>query len=856
MANVAISDEFNKAIKNLSKQDRHKINRLLLDIQDDCLTNGVHSERLKTSNGKILKSYRASDDLRLVLYKWRSDEWLAITCGHHDETYKRVSRMDLSVQGSTELPVVKILVKEMLPVVPLVVPSDRFHPVHTSKTFAFGQMPDDDLIKVGVPKGDLQKLRDATCDDDVLEIINDYDSIVQERVLELVDNPLCLAEMVRRVAAEKPRRTISQIIKTNPEDGMNYFMLTQENQSQFFAGDIENWQVLLHPSQLDSVKMEAKGPAMITGAAGTGKTVVAVHRAKWLLENKFRNEERILFTTYVTTLVDSVKIMLRTICSPEQLGRIDVVNLDSILRNEFGRFRHGAGIEFDEEEVVYQFLTNIVESEKIVYTGMRSIRFLAKEYVKVILEFGIQSLDEYKRVERSGLLGRVDREKERPKLWPIFEILNKVFQSGADNVGRTTALNLLTAAINSGEYSPKTRYASVIVDEAQDFGAPEYRFLAALTGNRYDRPMPHSLFICGDGHQRVYGRSGSLKECGINVHSRSRALEVCYRSTRKIREYAENILCGVETRDMNGDNERFAGVASLEEGVPPVEKFFLHGDYDAMNDFIIESFKKWHDNGVRYSDMAVFLRNAGRFKGDERYLYNTAKTLNDNGIPAVQVSRQHRDPGGETVKVMTMHRAKGLQFHGVVINLTHWPHHDNDAKEEAQLKSELDQEKQLLYMAIMRATSRVVITGTTGRPEKLPFPTTDNSATSTSLAKQSSGDEQVGGSLSDETNEKIKSEREIDKGGIYDKFIAYLANEGISIDAAVKFRGGVKLYVEATTPNKSFFRDRIRDLEAALIPIWDVFCRKESIFLTLISAAEGSCKVTTPSQSTHRVIKA
>lgn len=724
MTEIAISDEYKRSFYRLTETERFRVSQLMNEIQYDCVSNGSRPEQLQCLDGKVLKSYRVNDDLRLILYKWRKDGWLAITCGHHDETYNRVKRMRLSAQKEAELPVVKIVVEERKIVeykpASLTQESHRL-PKPVLKAYAFGQMPDDSLLKIGVPQSDLVRLRSATSDDDILGIIEEYESAIQERVLALVDNPLCLRSMLESISNEKPRRSISQIIKTNAADRANYFILTPDLQTKFFAGQIENWQVLLHPSQQDSVTMEANGPAMVTGAAGTGKTVVAVHRAKWLLENRFRNDERILFTTYVTTLVDSVKSMMRTICTPEQLSRIDVINLDSILRKEWGRFRPGGRIVYGDDKLALSLIDNLLAKDPSLYSGRRTNEFLAKEYEKVILEFDIHSLDEYRKVERPGILGRVDREKERAVLWPVFAALNKMsLVDTAGDINRAAALNQLANAMSRGDHAPLNRYASVIVDEAQDFGAPEYRFLAALTGNRYDNPVPYSLFICGDGHQRVYGRSGSLKECGVNVHSRSRTLKVCYRSTQMIREYAENILSGVETKDMNGDSERLTDVSSLEKGIEPEEEFFRNGDYKAMNKFMADALRKLHESGVRYSDMAVLLRNAGVFRSDERFLNGVAYCLQGSGIPAVVVSKKLPASHADAVQVMTMHRAKGLQFHGVIVDLTHWPYRDKDALDDEQRKSILDQEKQLLYIAVMRATSRVFITGAKGRPMELP----------------------------------------------------------------------------------------------------------------------------------------
>jgi mRNA-degrading endonuclease RelE of RelBE toxin-antitoxin system len=133
MANVVSSDEYMRSLEKLQQRERHLIKRLLLDIQDDCLPNGTHPHQWWSYNNKPLKAYSASDDLRLVLYKWKKEQWLAITCGHHDETYNRAKRMDLSVTKESEVPIIKLIVEEKIIQKPV-----EHQSVSPRKTYAFG----------------------------------------------------------------------------------------------------------------------------------------------------------------------------------------------------------------------------------------------------------------------------------------------------------------------------------------------------------------------------------------------------------------------------------------------------------------------------------------------------------------------------------------------------------------------------------------------------------------------------------------------------------------------------------------------------------------------------------------------
>lgn len=723
MIELVTSKGYCEDLERMPDDIRHKVERLEGDIRYEDISPGARPEKLRDTSIPLW-SYRVSDDIRMIVHRWKDREWVLMACGHHDDAYDKARKLRLQAVDGERLP--KVVVEE----IKRVIVKPVIESVNSREApSGFIGLSEKDMAAVGVPSEAQAPLLRITTEEGLLSFLEKrvkWSARLKDVLMDLFTDPARLSEFAKEWDEQKNHPPIRSALKDSPTAAEQFVILDDEMRRKFYNGKLEKWQVFLHPSQRRAVEMkETNGPAMVTGAAGTGKTVVAVHRAKWLLENRFRNGERILFTTYVTTLVDSVKSMLRTICTPEQLSRIDVINLDSILRKEWGRFRPGGQIVYDDNKLTLSMLDNLLAKDPSLYSGRRTNEFLAKEYEKVVLEFDIHSLDEYRRVERPGILGRVDREKERAVLWPVFAALNKMSLADASgDINRAAALNQLANAMSGGWYTSLNRYASVIVDEAQDFGAPEYRFLAAFTGNSYDNPVPYSLFICGDGHQRVYGRSGSLKECGINVHSRSRTLKVCYRSTQMIREYAENILSGVETKDMNGDSERLTDVSSLEKGIEPEEKFFSNGDYKAnykaMSEFMGDALKRLHESGVRYSDMAVLLRNAGRFKGDERYLNGVAYSLQGSGIPAVVVSKKSPAPHADAVQVMTMHRSKGLQFHGVIVDLTHWPYRDKNALDDEQRKSILDQEKQLLYIAVMRATSRVFITGVKGRPWELP----------------------------------------------------------------------------------------------------------------------------------------
>ena len=526
-------------------------------------------------------------------------------------------------------------------------------------------------------------------------------------------------------------RTVNEMLKKNPERKSGFKVLDDALYRKMLDGTLENWQVYLHPDQLKAVAMDTTGPMMVKGPGGTGKTVVIVHRAKWLLEHKFTNNERILITTFNKSLEFTINGMLESICSPEQMSRLDVLYFDQWLQRAWKKMG-GKKILYREEDIksdenLFRLQLTLLRLQGLVNVD-RDDDFIEREYDTVIQEYGIRSETDYLKAVRPKKLG-VLRQGERSKLWKLFQKINgDPFDENVQphNIStRMRVINHVTKAILGGKY--ERRYAAVLVDESQDMGAAEYRLFGALTGNNSSHENPNSLLFAGDGHQRIYGRMGSLISCGINVRGgRTISLKKCYRSSRAIKRYAESILTGVRNVDMDDVEETFAGSDAIEEGVPPEFRFGFDANYAAFYDNMADTIKGWMAKGSnRLSDYAVLLRE-GKFKMSKTWkLKKAAEALSRRGLPAVVIHGRDKFDAGNSIKVMTMHRAKGMQFYGVVIVLDGWPHKpDKNADAEAR-KETLDDEKKLLYMAIMRATSRVLLTGMRERSSFRDLPSID-----------------------------------------------------------------------------------------------------------------------------------
>ena len=294
----------------------------------------------------------------------------------------------------------------------------------------------------------------------------------------------------------------------------------------------------------------------------------------------------------------------------------------------------------------------------------------------------------------------------REKLWPIFEALNRRIDS-CERVPRAVAINRLRKVLPFGG----CEYRAIVVDEAQDLGAPEYRLFAHLTGNTFDTPRPDSLCFTGDGHQRIYGRAASLRDCGINVKGRSAHLTMCYRSPRKIREYAEKLLKDISVENIDKEADSLKKSTSLEEGFAPEIK--LKANESDKIKLMEQQLRKWIENGVKPQDCVILAR---RNKIAEEIQAKLAR----KGLNIEVITKTNGKLDTETIKVMTMHRTKGLQFVNVIVDVTEWPYLDGSETDEEAQKATLQKEKCLLYMSIMRALKNVLITSSAAENSYLP----------------------------------------------------------------------------------------------------------------------------------------
>ncbi len=475
-----------------------------------------------------------------------------------------------------------------------------------------------------------------------------------------------------------------------PASRAAFHVITEENElAEMLAAPLAQWRTYLHPTQHEAAyKPVYNGPARVTGGAGTGKTVVAMHRARALADQlEDRSGKPILFTTYTRNLAQAIERDLKLLGGSELLEVVEVLNLDR-LAHQVVTSAEGARPNIVDGHHVRSLLDEIVL--ELALEDDITPTFVEQEWEQVVLAQDLDARDAYFRASRAGRGVRLDR-KGRAKVWKAIEALTRRL---ADRNERTYA-QVAAAAAGYLQQEPVKPYRHIVVDEGQDLTESQWRLLRVAVPEG-----PNDLFIAGDSHQRIYGRRSSLGKLGINIVGRSRKLKINYRTTRQILRWSLALLGEVDFDDLDEgqDHQDFAGYHSYLDGpAPTCEAFNSKGDMVAA---IAQQAKQWIEAGVAENDIGIASRSKSIHDGIE-------EALRSAGVAAQQLGSDLRAPSG--VAIGTMHRMKGLEYRCMaVVDLgldemplprAVTPKTDDPVQHEADIR----REQCLLYVACTRA---------------------------------------------------------------------------------------------------------------------------------------------------------
>ena len=672
-----IADTFTDSLGRLTADEQKVAKTTAFDLQANPKQPGLQLHKLERAKDPRFWSVRGSLDLRLIVHKDGAN-LVACYVGHHDDAYAWAERRRLEVHpttGAAQIVEIRETVREI--VVPKYVEETRLAPQSPK---LFSRLSDDELLAFGVPSGWLGDVREAT-EMTILDLCDHLPGEAAEALLEIATG-----SVPKPVARLAPAADPFQ----HPDAQRRFrIMRNADELERALDAPWDKWTVFLHPEQRALVERSFAGPARVSGSAGTGKTIVALHRAVFLAR---RNPEtRVLLTTFSDTLANALRVKLRRLISnePRLAERIDVASLDAIGRRLYERNVGTVHISTHE-----QIRASLQEAAAACGTRF-SPAFLFAEWEQVVDAWQLDSWEAYRDVLRLGRKTRLS-EPQRRELWAIFERVRSALAERA--LLTEPGLFQRLSEVLSG--SPRPPYDAVVVDEAQDIAITQLRFLSALAGGR-----ENTLFFAGDLGQRIFQQAFSWKALGVDVRGRSSTLKINYRTSHQIRNIADRLLDSA-IADVDGNSERRDGTISLFNGPPPdIRTFEKESDESAS---VIEWLRDRLSDGVAPHEISLIVRSDAQL--------DRARLAAEGAGLAFKVLDESVETTSGYASICMMHLAKGLEFRAVAVmacddEVIPLQERIEAIGDEADLEEVYASERHLLYVACTRARDQLIITG-------------------------------------------------------------------------------------------------------------------------------------------------
>jgi hypothetical protein len=659
---VAIEQTFFSSCNRLNMTDKGRTFDFMRKFQENPANPGCSLERVESNKARDLWTARISQSLRAVIYH-RGDTHVLLYAGHHDEAIRWAERRKTDRHAITgELQIIELPESYIEQVT-------KF-PVTASAPKLFAAHSDDYLRSIGAAEELLPLIRLIESEDQLLEVTGHLPDDLADNLLTLADGQLVVPPTKPATIPAEPLITANQRF---------WVVGDAEDLAEVLNQPFEAWLRYLHPSQRQLVQGVFSGPVKVTGAAGTGKTVVAMHRAKELA----RTGKKVLLTTHVTTLSRNIDRNLDKLLTAPERKRVTVSTVASAAMSVVRQVKPDLKLADDTE------VEKLVE--RFAHHSGLTVPFLKTEWRTVIQRQGITEWEEYRQAPRTGR-GVPIGSKQREAIWKTFgRVFEQLEASGTHPwllVYRWAEQMLTVGRVSSP-------YDAVIVDEAQDCDTIAVRFLAALSG-----ASRSNLMMVGDVGQQIYPGGYSLQKLGIDVRGRSKVLRINYRTTRQIQRAAERLRAAID----EDTSEKSSARSLLNGPEPSFRQFATTGDHDA---FVEEEIRRLLSEGLAPNEIAVFARNNDPVR-------RLAERLTSHGIATTILSKETDVGAAEGILLGTMHRAKGLEFKSVFAaycsaSVLPSPKAVQSAADDAERREILDLERQLLYVTLTRARDNATV---------------------------------------------------------------------------------------------------------------------------------------------------
>ncbi|EOA54236.1 hypothetical protein HMPREF1214_04200 [Bacteroides sp. HPS0048] len=692
-----LSDSFFDKFTELPRNIQQGVKEFQKKFRENSTSGSIHLESITQFRDSSLRSARVTGEYRAILGSLGQDNYMLLYVDKHDQAYRWAQNKRFAWNEHTQ----------SCQIIPVSIEPTEENPTasYTEDTQTdseklkgiLSEVEMEKLLKIGVPEELIPFVKTIKDLDDLDRAESKLPQDAYENLFSIFDGD-DIDDIIVEMEAGKAKEGEDSLLSNNNK--RRFIELTDDEcLAQIMEEGMEKWQLFLHPSQSKLVNSDYKGTTKVSGSAGTGKTIAALHRLKHLCEQQ---DAHVLFTTYTTALMNNISQLVDKMRIPSQ--RYELTNIDKVLRqvaeenhvlpNGFDILDYGS----DSDEKAKALWQEVLDTEISEFNE----NFLHSEYIDVIVYNNNKDLKSYLVQARTGRTKALSR-KQRVEIWKLKEKYESL-KIQRRKVDRMELFNTTANYLIENDIHP---YTHIIADEFQDFSNPELRFLRALV-----KEGRNDLFLTGDPYQRIYsGRKINFSAAGINVRGkRSQKLKVNYRTTEEIKRMAVSVVKDQKYDDLDGGEENNKGYISLVHGERPSYKIFQSGIDEVKQ--VLHYLDICETEGIHAKDICIASKTRAMYK-------DVQDELHRKGVKYCEVKNGDRKGDKDGLSFSTFHSLKGLEFRVVIlIGVTersmpsvvssNYPFMEMDAAEQKEYLANI---RSLLYVAITRARQIVFITG-------------------------------------------------------------------------------------------------------------------------------------------------
>ena len=692
-----LSDSFFDKFTELPRNIQQGVKEFQKKFRENSTSGSIHLESITQFRDSSLRSARVTGEYRAILGSLGQDNYMLLYVDKHDQAYRWAQNKRFAWNEHTQS--CQIIPVSIEPTEENSVSSYTEDTQTDSEKLKgiLSEVEMEKLLKIGVPEELIPFVKTIKDLDDLDRAESKLPQDAYENLFSIFDGDN-IDDIIVEMEAGKAKEGEDSLLSNNNK--RRFIELTDDEcLAQIMEEGMEKWQLFLHPSQSKLVNSDYKGTTKVSGSAGTGKTIAALHRLKHLCEQQ---DAHVLFTTYTTALMNNISQLVDKMRIPSQ--RYELTNIDKVLRqvaeenhvlpNGYDILDYGS----DSDEKAKALWQEVLDTEISEFNE----DFLHSEYIDVIVYNNNKDLKSYLVQARTGRTKALSR-KQRVEIWKLKEKYESL-KIQRRKVDRMELFNTTANYLIENDIHP---YTHIIADEFQDFSNPELRFLRALV-----KEGRNDLFLTGDPYQRIYsGRKINFSAAGINVRGkRSQKLKVNYRTTEEIKRMAVSVVKDQKYDDLDGGEENNKGYISLVHGERPSYKIF-QSSIDEVKQ-VLHYLDICESEGIHAKDICIASKTRAMYK-------DVQDELHRNGVKYCEVKNGDRKGDKDGMSFSTFHSLKGLEFRVVIlIGVTersmpsvvssNYPFMEMDAAEQKEYLANI---RSLLYVAITRARQIVFITG-------------------------------------------------------------------------------------------------------------------------------------------------